>query len=228
MVDSNRKIILPYPKFYPINPNRLADFIQVFHMGSCWSGAKVVRRGFGKHCPSSPSLVTSVRGKKYLYPEPRLIYWLCLVVITLVRLPMLSMKEKELIEGALRGEEQASRLLFERYAPMLMAVCQRYCRTQAEAEDVLQDSFIRIFNKLPKYGFQGSFAGWVRRLTVNVALQTYQRKRYTQEQSGLENIPERGGAPTAYAELGEKELLDLVQALPDGYRLVFNLYAIEG
>ena len=141
---------------------------------------------------------------------------------------MLSMKEKELIEGALRGEEQASRLLFERYAPMLMAVCQRYCRTQAEAEDVLQDAFIRIFNKLHKYSFQGSFAGWARRLTVNVALKTYQRKRYTQEQSGLENIPEKGGAPTAYADLGEQELLDLVQALPDGYRLVFNLYAIEG
>lgn len=141
---------------------------------------------------------------------------------------MLSMKEKELIEGALRGEEQASRLLFERYSPMLMAVCQRYCRTQAEAEDVLQDSFIRIFNKLPKYGFQGSFAGWARRLTVNVALKTYQRKRYALEQSGLDNLPEKGGAPTAYSDLGEKELLDMVQNLPDGYRLVFNLYAIEG
>lgn len=141
---------------------------------------------------------------------------------------MLSMKEKELIEGALRGEEAASRALFERYAPMLMGVCQRYCRTQAEAEDALQDSFIRLFEKLPLYGFQGSFAGWARRLTVNVALKAYQRKRFQLEQSGLENIPEKGGAPTAYAELGEQELLAMVQALPDGYRLVFNLYAIEG
>ena len=141
---------------------------------------------------------------------------------------MLSMQEKELIEGALRGEERASRQLFERYAPLLMGVCQRYCRTQAEAEDVLQDAFIRLFEKLPKYGFQGSFAGWARRLTVNVALKTYQRKRFQMEQSGLENVNERGGAPTAYASLGEKELLDLVQNLPDGYRIVFNLYAIEG
>lgn len=141
---------------------------------------------------------------------------------------MYSMKEKELIEGALRGDERASRMLFERYAPMLMGVCQRYCRTQTEAEDVLQDAFIRLFDKLPKYGFQGSFAGWARRLTVNVALKTYQRKRFSMEQSGLENLPESGGAPTAYADLGEQELLAMVQALPEGYRLVFNLYAIEG
>ena len=141
---------------------------------------------------------------------------------------MYSMKEKELIEGALRGDERASRALFERYAPMLMAVCQRYCRTQAEAEDVLQDAFIRLFDKLPKYGFQGSFAGWARRLTVNVALKTYQRKRFAMEQSGLDNLPESGGAPTAYSDLGEQELLSMVQSLPEGYRIVFNLYAIEG
>ncbi len=141
---------------------------------------------------------------------------------------MLSMKEKELIEGALRDDERCQRALFDRYAPLLMGVCQRYCRTQAEAEDVLQDTFVRLFAKLPKYGFQGSFAGWARRLCVNVALKTYQRKRFSMEQTGLDNTPERGGAPTAYADLGEQELLQLIQALPDGYRIVFNLYAIEG
>ena len=141
---------------------------------------------------------------------------------------MLSMKEKEMIEGSLRGDERCQRALFDRYAPLLMGVCQRYCRNQAEAEDVLQDTFVRIFAKLHKFGFQGSFAGWARRLCVNVALKTYQRKRFTLEQTGLENIPEYGGAPTAYADLGEQELLQLVQQLPDGYRIVFNLYAIEG
>lgn len=141
---------------------------------------------------------------------------------------MLSMKEKEMIEGALRGEARCERALFDRYAPMLMGVCQRYCRTQAEAEDVLQDTFVRLFDKLGQYGFKGSFAGWARRLCVNVALKTYQRKRFSLEQTGLENTPDLGGAPTAYADLGEQELLALVQALPDGYRVVFNLYAIEG
>ena len=141
---------------------------------------------------------------------------------------MLSMKEKEMIEGSLRGDERWQRALFERYAPLLMGVCQRYCRTQAEAEDVLQDTFVRLFAKLHTYGFQGSFAGWARRLCVNVALKTYQRKRFSLEQSGLDNVPEYAGAPTAYADLGEQELLELIRQLPDGYRIVFNLYAIEG
>ena len=141
---------------------------------------------------------------------------------------MLSMKEKEIIEGAVGGNERCQRALFDRYAPLLMGVCQRYCRTQAEAEDVLQDTFVRLFAKLGQYGFQGSFAGWARRLCVNVALKTYQRKRFSMEQTGLENTREAGAPPAAYAHLGEQELLQLVQALPDGYRLVFNLYAIEG
>ncbi|MBB4080390.1 RNA polymerase sigma-70 factor (ECF subfamily) [Lewinella aquimaris] len=138
------------------------------------------------------------------------------------------MKEKEMIEGSLRGNERCQRALFDRYAPLLMGVCQRYCRTQTEAEDVLQDTFVRIFNKLPQYGFRGSFAGWARRLCVNVALKMYQRKRFTFEQTGLDNTPDLAGAPTAYADLGEQELLELIRALPDGYRIVFNMYAIEG
>ena len=141
---------------------------------------------------------------------------------------MLSMKEKELIEGALRGEARCERALFDRYAPLLLGVCQRYCRNQAEAEDALQDTFVRLFDKLPQYGFRGSFAGWARRLCVNVALRQYQRKRFRMEQSGLDHLPEASGDPAVYAHLGEQELLALVQALPDGYRIVFNLYAIEG
>ncbi len=141
---------------------------------------------------------------------------------------MLSMSEKELIEGAIKRDERCQRALFDRYSPVLMGVCLRYCRTQAEAEDALQETFIRIFDKLKLYDFKGSFEGWLRRLCVNVALKTYQRKRFSYEQSGLEAMPETPADPTAYARLGEQELLKLVAALPDGYRLVFNLYAIEG
>lgn len=141
---------------------------------------------------------------------------------------MLSMTEKELIEGAIRREERCQRALFERYSPTLMGVCLRYCRNQQEAEDALQESFIRIFDKLKLYNYKGSFEGWLRRLCVNVALKTYQRKRFTHEQSGLESLPEAPSDPTAYAALGEQELLALIAALPEGYRVVFNLYAIEG
>lgn len=141
---------------------------------------------------------------------------------------MLSMSEKELIEGAKKRDARSQRALFDRYSPVLMGVCLRYCRNRAEAEDALQESFIRIFDKLHLYDFKGSFEGWLKRLTVNVALKSYQLKRFTHEQSGLEAVPEGSGDPTAYARLGEQELMGLVMSLPEGYRLVFNLYAIEG
>lgn len=141
---------------------------------------------------------------------------------------MLSMSEKELIEGAKKRDARCQRALFDRYSPVLMGVCLRYCRNRAEAEDALQEAFIRIFDKLKLYDYKGSFEGWLKRLTVNVALKGYQRKRFTHEQSGLEAVPEQSGDPTAYAQLGEQELMALVMALPEGYKLVFNLYAIEG
>ncbi|MEM7573374.1 MAG: sigma-70 family RNA polymerase sigma factor [Bacteroidota bacterium] len=138
------------------------------------------------------------------------------------------MTDKELIEGALQRDPSCQRALFDRYAPTLMAVCLRYCRTRTEAEDTLQESFMRIFDKLGQYNFQGSFEGWMRRLCVNVALRTHQRKRVTHEQTGLETVPDQALDPTAFSRLAEQELLDLIAQLPEGYRLVFNLYAIEG
>lgn len=141
---------------------------------------------------------------------------------------MLSMSEKELIEGAKKRDARCQRALFDRYSPVLMGVCLRYCRNRTEAEDALQESFIRIFDKLKLYDYKGSFEGWLKRLTVNVALKGYQRKRFTHEKTGLEAVPEQSGDPSAYARLGEQELMALVMALPEGYKLVFNLYAIEG
>ncbi len=141
---------------------------------------------------------------------------------------MLSMNEKELIEGAIRRQEKCQRALFDRYAPILMGVCLRYARNEQEAEDILQESFIRIFDKLSLYDFKGSFEGWLKRLCVNVALKTYQLKRFSHEQSGYESLPETPDDPAIYAKLGEEELLKMISALPDGYRIVFNMYAIEG
>lgn len=141
---------------------------------------------------------------------------------------MLSMSEKELIEGAKKRDAKCQRALFDRYSTVLMGLCLRYCRNRAEAEDALQEAFIRIFDKLDLYDYKGSFEGWLKRLTVNVALKSYQLKRFTHEFSGLDQLPEGSGDPTAFARLGEQELLALVASLPEGYRLVFNLYAIEG
>jgi RNA polymerase sigma-70 factor (ECF subfamily) len=105
----------------------------------------------------------------------------------------------------------------------------RYARHQMEAEDVLQDAFIKIFDRLQQFQNKGSFEGWIRRVVVNTALKTFDRKSFTHEQYGLEVREDYSAAdPGVFSQLGEEELLALIARLPEGYRVVFNLYAIEG
>ncbi|MCB0642738.1 MAG: sigma-70 family RNA polymerase sigma factor, partial [Phaeodactylibacter sp.] len=120
------------------------------------------------------------------------------------------------------------RELFTRYAGKMLTVCRRYARHQMEAEDILQDAFIKVFDNIAKFQFKGSFEGWIRRVVVNTALKNYQRSSYQKERIGLEPYDDRPLEPTAITHLQEEELLNLIGKLPDGYRLVFNLYVIEG
>lgn len=110
----------------------------------------------------------------------------------------------------------------------MLAVCLRYTRHRMEAEDILQDAFVKVFDNISKFEFKGSFEGWIRRIVINTALKNYSKKSFKQEQIGLENQPELPLEPEIYSNLEEEELLRLINKLPDGYRLVFNLYAVEG
>lgn len=138
------------------------------------------------------------------------------------------MNETELIRGCMRGSTQCQRQLYERFAGKMYAVCLRYARTPSDAADILQEGFIKVFTKMSQYQFQGSFEGWIRRIMVNTALRTYQRQRFDQESSGYETLPESPVEADAIASLSEAELLNLINKLPDGYRIVFNMVAIEG
>lgn len=138
------------------------------------------------------------------------------------------MSEHELIRGCLRGSAQCQRDLYERFAGKMYAVCLRYARTREDASDILQEGFLKVYTKLEQFQFQGSFEGWVRRVMVNTALRAYQKQRYDYEQTGYERLPELPVDPDALGILSEAELLNLVRQLPDGYRAVFNLVAIEG
>jgi RNA polymerase sigma-70 factor (ECF subfamily) len=112
----------------------------------------------------------------------------------------------------------------------MLGVCHRYARNTEDAEDILQDSFIKVFNKIKQFKSEGSFEGWIRRIVVNTALKKYTLTRYSKEFS-VEEMKEAPGqlveAP-AYSHLTEKDLLALINNLPDGYRVIFNLYVIEG
>lgn len=141
---------------------------------------------------------------------------------------MRQMTEKELIKGCLQEDAHCQETLFKRYSGKMMAVCLRYARHRLEAEDMLQETFVKVFDNLDKFAFKGSFEGWIRRIVVNTALKHNQRKYFTNEKIAIEHFPDSPMQPMAYAQLGEKELLKMIARLPEGYRVVFNLYAIEG
>ena len=137
------------------------------------------------------------------------------------------MTEFELIKGCARQDSVCQRLLFEQYAGKFMTVCIRYANDNMEAEDMLQDGFVRIFNNIHQFKFEGSFEGWMRRIVVNVALKHLQKKKLH-----FTEIKENSQAPSldayAYSHLGEEDLMKLINQLPAGYRIVFNLNVIEG
>lgn len=140
------------------------------------------------------------------------------------------MTEDELIRGCLREEAACQKELFNRYASRMLGICNRYARNYSDAEDILQDAFIKVFDKIHQFKFEGSFEGWIRKIMVNTALKKYSLRRYEKEVSGYEitDKDESGIEPSAYAHLTQKDLLALINNLPDGYRITFNLYVMEG
>ncbi|MBC7534401.1 MAG: sigma-70 family RNA polymerase sigma factor [Ferruginibacter sp.] len=140
------------------------------------------------------------------------------------------MTEDELIKGCIRDEAACQKVVFNRYASRMLGVCHRYARNNSDAEDILQDAFIKVFIKIKQFKSEGSFEGWIRKIVVNTAIKKYSLARYTREITGYEvddNIQPATDA-IAYGHLLEKDLIALIHNLPDGYRLVFNLYVIEG
>lgn len=92
----------------------------------------------------------------------------------------------------------------------------------------MQEGFIRVFEKLVAFRMEGSLEGWIRRIMVHTAINHYRKKSFKQERFGMDHLPESTVEPLAIDHLGEQELMRLISELPDGYRHVFNLYAIEG
>jgi RNA polymerase sigma-70 factor (ECF subfamily) len=136
--------------------------------------------------------------------------------------------ERELVEGSSKNNAKSQRRLFEQYAGKMMTVCLRYACDQAEAEDILQESFIKVFANIDQYRFEGPLEGWIRRIVVNTALRVLQKKKI--EFAAIDedlDIAQTMNVDVLTA-LGAEELLKLISGLPDGYRIVFNLYVLEG
>ena len=136
--------------------------------------------------------------------------------------------ECELIRECIKGLRKSQKEFYDLYSPKLFSLCLRYSNDRILAEDMLQDAFIKIFANLEKYRGEGSFEGWMRRITVNAAIECL-RKNKRSAYLPLEEEPSLiCNLPSALDNLYEKDLLDKTVGLSAGYKEVFSLYAVEG
>lgn len=135
------------------------------------------------------------------------------------------MSLEQLITNCKKNDAQAQSQLYKLFASKLFSLCLKYSKNYAEAQDNLQDAFVTIFNKIAQYNNKGSLEGWMKRITINTALQRYRSV-------GVFDIVNEEQIEDAYIEVDEDNismdyLLSIIQELPDRYRLVFNLYALD-
>ncbi|MBO9565108.1 MAG: sigma-70 family RNA polymerase sigma factor [Niastella sp.] len=137
--------------------------------------------------------------------------------------------ESDLIKGSIAGDRRMQEELYRRFAPKMYAVCLRYANNTNDAQDLLQEGFIKVYKNLHRFRAEGSFEGWVRRVFVNTSIEHFRKK--TAQLSSVsekeENTIEDADI-TALDSLAEKDIINLVQELSPGYRTVFNLYVVEG
>jgi len=132
-----------------------------------------------------------------------------------------------LIKNCINQDAQAQSQLYKQYASKLFSLCLKYSKNYAEAEDNLHDAFITIYSKIEQYSNKGSFEGWLKRITINTSLQRYR------EDVGVYDIVNEGNIEDVSVDLSDNDLsidflLQIIQELPDRYRLVFNLYVLDG
>lgn len=137
--------------------------------------------------------------------------------------------ENELIRKCLNNDSKALKRLYELYAPKMFGVCLRCAKNQMEAEDILQEGFIKIFSNLHRFKFEGSFEGWIRRTFVNTSINHYKKNLKHARELDIEDVEtENPKGEKVLDKLSADEILSVVQNLPEGYRMVFNLNVLEG
>ncbi len=137
--------------------------------------------------------------------------------------------DEDLIKGCIRKEREAQKALYERYADRLLGICARYAADTAEAEDILQEGFVRIFAYIKDFSAKGSLFNWMRKIMINTAITMYHKNlkhRYHQDVEEVQS-PSPDLMP-GHSDFTVEELLAVIRSLPEGYRIIFNLYAVEG
>ena len=134
----------------------------------------------------------------------------------------------DLLEGCKRGERRTQELLYKVLASKMLGVCMRYAKDRFEAEDILQMGFVKVFQKVSEFRSDGSFEGWIRRIMVNTAIETYRKNQRGMTVVDIDEVYDAPQVTFDMSGLEVRDLMALIQQLSAGYKLVFNLYAIEG
>lgn len=138
------------------------------------------------------------------------------------------MTREALLQGLREQDRAAQKHLYERYAPLMFSVCRRYLRSREDAEEALVSGFFKVFTSIDSYSGTGNFEGWIRRIMVNEALMLL-RKNQPLIFPGEEAMPlEQTDGFNIEADISAREILEVLDQLPPGYRTVFNLYVLEG
>ena len=138
------------------------------------------------------------------------------------------MTEQEIIQGCIENKASAQEKLYALYSRRMMAICLRYTRSRAEAEDIFHEAFIKVFKNI--YTWQGgSFEGWMRRIFVNTAINHFhQNKKYFDHVDASYAESVLSSSENIISQLSNQELLETIDRLPEGYKLIFNLHVVEG
>lgn len=138
--------------------------------------------------------------------------------------------DSEILSGCIKGKQSAQRELFDKYSRLLLGICVRYASSVEEAEDILQEGFVKIFLNISHFKGEGSLMAWMRRIMINTAITHYHKMRKHRYHDDIEEVRETNLEEHSWneADFTREELWNVIQRMPEGYRMVFNLYAVEG
>ena len=135
--------------------------------------------------------------------------------------------EKDLIQACIKKDRRAQKLLWDRHSPKMFGIAKRYVKTPEDAEDILIEAFVKVFKNITSFKGEGSFEGWIRRIVVNECLMFLRKKHNFNMTVEIKNIEVKNDI-TIEDKLAANDILKMLDALPTGYRTVFNLYVLEG
>jgi len=138
--------------------------------------------------------------------------------------------EEQIIDGCANNDRKMQKELYDKYSPVLYAICLRYARNRDDAKDILQDGFVRIFLNINQFSRQHSFEGWMKRIMINTSITHYKQNSKYYYQQDISEV-EQTTVLTEHFDSDEftrEELMNVLQSISDGYRMVFNLYVLEG